>query len=158
METFSGFEYVIPKTETDTLVAAWPTWKEPDALLQGIPQIGGCLQGDNRFVFLFSFLIATRLRGPGRRFIEDFGMSLGVTETNLIDAQYAVINGEKFDFWIDPTGKVLDTKEESPCPFFSVAEKLSWGVLKQELIHLSKRGTNIHRSPKTRSARAWRRL
>ena len=142
-----AFEYVFPKIEidtlTDTVAVAFPNWKSYDAFLQGIPRIGGCLQVNNRLVFEFSLFnydsdpfSTPRLA----EFIEDFGMSFSATETNLIEAQYAVINGEKFDFWIDPTGKVLATREESPCLLRTVVEKSPWGVLKQAFTHPSKSG------------------
>ena len=161
------YEYVIPKT--DTLVIGFSSWTEPDHF-QGIPRIGGCLQLDNRFVFYFSFPVGRSWaeaderihrypswRAPEAKFIEGFGMSHSFVEArddrghihlnewgyvlyDVLTARYAVINGEKFDFWIDPRGKVLDTRDESPCVKETAIKKLLWGVLKQEFLHLSKPG------------------
>ena len=45
----------------------------------------------------------------------------------------AVIDGEKWDFWIDPTGEVLSPRDElPPCDFGSAARRFPWGALKQE--------------------------
>ena len=147
------YDYVIPKTETetDTLVTVWPTWTQFDAFLQGVPRIGGCLQLDNRFVLLFYFSNNYPNTWTGEAgFIEGFGMSLSAAELrddrgrviggNALAARYAFINGERFDFWRDPRGKILDHRDESPCIRETAIRKLPWGVLKQEFLHLFKPG------------------
>ncbi len=121
------YSYAIPETESDTLV-----FVVPHALLPGLPRKAGCpIHADS--LRTFSFRFNDPLRGREVEFLENFGM----TYAPGLHAREAVINGEKWDFWNDPTAKVLAAREESPCIFWDTSvRKLSWGVLKQEFIHL----------------------
>ena len=122
---FGVYSYAIPETESDTLV-----FVVPHALLRGLPRKEGCPIADSLREFSFRF---NSLFGRTIEFLENFGM----TYAPGLDAWEAVINGEKWDFWNDPTAKVLAAREESPCIFWDTSvRKLSWGVLKQEFIHL----------------------
>ena len=138
------YDYGIPETVSDTLVVV-DTSLQSISWMPGSPRKADCIL---RALSVFNFFfIGHMLEFDGwypdkaASFLKDFGMlnsqvinrdSQGdpIRENHLL-VWSAVINGVKWDFWSNPM-KVSAGSEEPPC-LSTAIEKLSWGVLKQNV-------------------------
>ena len=144
------YDYPISETASDTLVVAHAL----PGVAPGWPTKSGCVVRDELTVIAFSFTGHKQIERPSwdtpnplsrfATFLEAFGM---VTSEmlprdsqgnpigkNQLSVYGAVIDGVKWDFWINPM-KVVAGSGELPC-LPSVIEKSSWGILKQQFTSL----------------------
>lgn len=132
---YTGYDYTIPETELDVSVVA-----NEYGILPGLLRHAGCPMHPESHA-TFSFYFDNRIY-PEAFFAERFGMVLAEASSGLSSlwSREAVLNGERWDFWADPTGKVLAGTDDSPCLYWTAVRQLPWGVLKQEFIHLYGKG------------------